>query len=114
MAYWITRDDGAVLLRRRDEKGLLGGMMEVPSTDWREKIWSQPEAKSNAPVKSKWTRLPGIVEHTFTHFHLELTVMTTKFQKEHRLNGTWCLPDRFSEYALPTVMKKIVRHVHSS
>lgn len=114
VAYWITRDDGAVLLRRREEKGLLGGMMEVPSSDWREATWPRLEAQSQAPFKSKWTLIPGVVEHTFTHFHLELTVMTAHIQKDHGLNGTWCSPDRFGEFALPTVMKKIVRHVSSS
>ncbi len=89
VAYWITRKDGAVLLRRRDEKGLLGGMMEVPSSDWREQAWSRPEAQSNAPLKSKWNSIPGTVEHTFTHFHLKLTVMTASFQEDHGLNGTW-------------------------
>jgi A/G-specific adenine glycosylase len=114
VAYWITRSDGAVLLRRREEKGLLGGMMEVPSSDWREKSWSAPEARSNAPLKSKWVRIPGVVEHTFTHFHLELIVMKTRVRKDHGLNGTWCRPDEFSEFALPTVMKKVARLMQSS
>jgi len=114
VAYWIIRNDGAVLLRRREEKGLLGGMMEVPSSDWREQGWSVSEARSNAPLKSKWSRIPGIVEHTFTHFHLELTVMTARIEKTRGLNGTWCCPEQFSDYALPTVMKKVARHVHSS
>src|SRR5262249_5271761 len=33
--FWAVRRDGSVLLRRRPEEGLLGGMMEFPSTDWR-------------------------------------------------------------------------------
>src|SRR5579875_1285161 len=39
VAFWITRPDGAVLLRRRPERGLLGGMIEIPSTPWRERPW---------------------------------------------------------------------------
>jgi A/G-specific adenine glycosylase len=114
VAYWITRDDGAVFLRRREEKGLLGGMMEVPSSDWREAVWPRMEAQSHAPFKSEWTLKPGVIEHTFTHFHLVLTVMTTHIKKDHGLNGTWCHPDHFGEFALPTVMKKIVRHIAPS
>src|SRR5229473_1724527 len=41
VAFWAVRPDGAVLLRRRPERGLLGGMMEVPSTPWRQASWSQ-------------------------------------------------------------------------
>ena len=44
VAFWAVRADGAVLLRRRPEKGLLGGMMEVPSTDWRAAPWRVEEA----------------------------------------------------------------------
>ena len=45
-AFWIERADGAVLLRRRPAAGLLGGMMEVPSTDWRERPWSAGRSES--------------------------------------------------------------------
>src|SRR6516164_4008392 len=44
VAFWLTREDGAVLLRRRPEKGLLGGMTEIPSTPWRATPWSFAEA----------------------------------------------------------------------
>src|SRR5579885_2301985 len=44
VAFWAVREDGAVLLRRRPEAGLLGGMMEVPSTPWRAAEWSEAEA----------------------------------------------------------------------
>ncbi len=114
VVYWLTRDDGAFLLRRRAEKGLLGGMMEVPTSEWREKKWSMPEAKSCAPVNANWKMLDGTVEHTFTHFHLELTVMTAAIKEDRDLEGTWCPSDRLSDYALPTVMKKVAKHVHSS
>src|SRR6185437_7680927 len=43
VAFWLTRADGAVLLRRRPEEGLLGGMIEIPSTPWREQPWSFAE-----------------------------------------------------------------------
>ena len=114
VAYWVTRRDGALLLRRRAEKGLLGGMMEVPTSEWREKKWSMTEAKSCAPVKANWKRLNGTVQHTFTHFHLELTVMTAAIENGRGLKGTWCSSDRLSDYALPTVMKKVAQFVNSS
>ena len=76
VAFWAVRGDGSVLLRRRPETGLLGGMMEVPSTDWREARWTAESAIAHAPVAAEWRSLAGMVRHTFTHFHLELTVMS--------------------------------------
>ena len=38
IAFWVERDDGHILLRQRPQKGLLGGMMEIPSTPWETKL----------------------------------------------------------------------------
>ncbi len=110
IAFWVVRPDGAVLLRRRPEKGLLGGMMEVPSTPWREQAWSEEEAKAAAPVSARWRQLPGIVRHTFTHFHLELAVLAGEVRAGFSKGGQWVKLDDFSAHALPTVMKKVAAH----
>ena len=109
VAFWAVAPDGAVLLRRRPEKGLLGGMMEIPSTDWREDGWTKAAAGRAAPVRADWKKLPGVVRHSFTHFDLELEVFAANVRPAHA-DGIWCLPDRLGEHALPTVMKKIVSH----
>jgi len=108
VAFWTVRPDGAVLLRRRRERGLLGGMMEVPSTEWRRRPWGEAEARAAAPVAADWRALPGVVDHGFTHFRLRLTVLAGR--ADDRAAGLWCPPDRLSEHALPTLMKKVVRH----
>jgi len=108
IAFWAVRADGAVLLRRRPDEGLLGGMMEVPSTPWREAAWTVAEARGHAPVKARWRRLPGVVHHGFTHFRLELELLTARVSDASA--GVWCPPDRFADHALPTAMKKVVRH----
>jgi len=105
-AFWAVRGDGAVLLRRRPESGLLGGMMEVPTTDWRERPWSDADVAAAAPVPAAWRRLDGTVRHTFTHFHLELDVYAASVGES---DGIWCTPDGLHAHALPTVMKKVVR-----
>lgn len=112
VVFWAVRKDGAVLLRRRPEEGLLGGMMEFPSTDWREKSWSESEALRHAPEAGRWERLPGLVRHGFTHFELELTVLTARV--EGKAPGVWCAIDRLSEMALPSLMKKVARHALGS
>jgi A/G-specific adenine glycosylase len=115
VVFWLTRPDGAVLLRRREEKGLLGGMIEVPSTPWREADWDEGEALSHAPVAAEWEPLPGIVRHGFTHFPLELTIWsaTTDSPRVDIPRGIWARPDQFKDYAFPTLTKKVVKHALS-
>jgi A/G-specific adenine glycosylase len=109
VAFWAVRRDGAVLLRRRAEKGLLGGMIEVPSTAWREAPWSEVEALEAAPVEALWRALPGLVRHGFTHFHLELTVLCGRVVEADPA-GLWVPLDRLGDHALPNLMKKVVEH----
>jgi A/G-specific adenine glycosylase len=112
VVFWLMRDDGAVLLRRREEKGLLGGMIEVPSTPWREREWQQAEALHSAPAIVKWTELPGTVRHGFTHFPLVLTILAARTDTPPA--GIWALPEQFKDYALPTLTKKVVKHALSA
>jgi len=107
VAFWTVRSDGAVLLRRRPERGLLGGMMEVPSTDWAARA---PAGRAAAPVNAEWRELPGQVSHGFTHFRLELTVLAARVRKNARADGVWVMPDALGDHALPTLTKKVVRH----
>ncbi len=105
-AFWLTRNDGSVLLRRRPEKGLLGGMMEVPGSEWTEKL---PEG--DAPLIASWRKLPGKVEHTFTHFHLEITVLAaTVVDAKPPPYCRWVAVQDVDAEALPSVMRKVVAH----
>jgi A/G-specific adenine glycosylase len=72
-AFVVLREDGAVLLRTRPPKGLLGGMAEVPTSDWRAG-YDLDGAAQDAPLPLRWRRLPLPVRHVFTHFPLELTL----------------------------------------
>jgi len=110
VAFWLTRPDGAVLLRRRPEKGLLGGMIEIPSTPWRAEPWRTAEAIELAPAAAKWTALPGTIRHGFTHFLLELGIVAANGDAE----GLWSRVDRLGDHALPTLMKKVARHAVSA
>jgi A/G-specific adenine glycosylase len=115
VAFWLTRADGAVLLRRRAEAGLLGGMMEVPSTEWRETPWNAKEAGVAAPVTAPWRPLPGVVRHGFTHFRLELEVWaaTAAPATDRAASGAtarWIRPQELDAAALPTLMRKVARH----
>jgi A/G-specific adenine glycosylase len=112
LAFVLARKDGAVLLRKRPPKGLLGGMDEVPSSPWREGNFSPADALADAPVPAKWTLLDGLVRHTFTHFHLELNVArataTTDRLAKLLPGSAWCTLDLLDGRALPTVMRKVI------
>jgi A/G-specific adenine glycosylase len=111
VAFWTVRTDGCVLLRRRPDKGLLGGMLEVPSTDWTEAPWSDAVALGHAPVHAQWRELPGEVRHTFTHFHFRIAVWTASVPAgTEGPDGAWWPRARLKEAGLPTVMRKIADH----
>jgi A/G-specific adenine glycosylase len=97
-----------VLLRRRTEKGLLGGMMEIPSTEWTKSPPKSPQRA--APLAAEWKRLRGKVEHTFTHFHLELAVLRAAGNASGDLDGSyrWVPREQLEAEALPALMRKVV------
>ena len=111
VAFWLEDQRGRVFLQRREERGLLGGMMEFPSTEWVEDSWRGDDAMKAAPAQTDWQILSGMVRHTFTHFHLELTVFWGQAEDEMAPEGVWSEIGRFGEHALPTVMKKVAAHV---
>jgi len=111
--FWLENTNGKILLRRRPENGLLGGMMAFPSTDWREKNWDLDEAIKMAPFNLRWQPLSGTVCHTFSHFHLELSVLFGQSCLRQEGKDVWSRPEYFENYALPTLMKKIAKHVVS-
>jgi A/G-specific adenine glycosylase len=114
LAFVLMRRDGAVLLRKRPAKGLLGGMDEVPSSAWREGKLSLDEALKEAPVPANWKVLEGGIRHTFTHFHLELAIaraIAATSGLARLAPGTdWVTVDKMTERALPTVMRKVIAH----
>jgi A/G-specific adenine glycosylase len=95
-----------VLLRGRPDKGLLGGMVGVPTSDWLDAV---PDPVAHAPLAAAWRVLPGVVQHGFTHFRLELTVAVAQVEDDG-IDGIWALPDALGRHALPTLMRKVVRH----
>ena len=116
-AFFTLREDGCVLLRARPREGLLGGMMEIPSSDWLEFPPSQDELSQIAPVHGDWWLVPGQVHHTFTHFKLEMLVYRAVVPPDTTLNlwarsdqCRWVHKSELKEQALPSVMRKIIAH----
>ncbi|MFT4150993.1 MAG: A/G-specific adenine glycosylase [Paracoccaceae bacterium] len=91
---WIARRGQDWLVERRPERGLLGGMLGFPGDGW-------DGAGGGAPLAADW-RMAGEVRHTFTHFHLVLTVMVAETAANPD-RGEW---HRLRPGDLPTVMRK--------
>ena len=111
-AFVARRDDGAVLVRRRPPKGLLGGMLEVPTTDWSSAVRAAAYRREDviAPLLAEWGFV-GTVEHVFTHFTLRLDVydallpVLTPAPDGMR----WAAKETLAEEAFPTVFRKALK-----
>lgn len=101
-AFVLVRD-GAVWLRRRDEAGLLGGMMEVPTS-----AWADDMPPLEWPVSADWIRSATDVRHVFTHFELRLSVHTAQIADPLDLEGRWVDIGDFENEALPSLFKKVL------
>ena len=112
IAFMLLRDDGAVWLRRRAERGLLGGMLEVPSTPWEPSLPDAADALKSAPMSRPWRATPGKVVHVFTHFELELDVWIAKADERCAADnyGVWIEPAKLGRAAIPSVMRKVLEH----
>lgn len=105
-AFVIQNDAGDVYLQKRPPKGLLGGMSEVPTTQWDSNNDGAVGEKA-APFKAEWISCAPI-RHTFTHFHLELEVWHTT-SNDFAGNGWWSSQNDLEDEALPTVMTKVIK-----
>jgi A/G-specific adenine glycosylase len=112
-AFVVTRGE-EILVRTRPDRGLLGGMTEVPGSDWRE---GQDDAAALAQAPdvravARWHRRAGVVTHVFTHFPLELAIYTARVAARTKapVGMRWVPIATLPEEALPNVMRKVIAH----
>jgi A/G-specific adenine glycosylase len=117
IAFVALREDGAVLLRERPLRGLLGGMLETPSSPWAEGGQNGKSWRGHAPLKADWRKMPGTVEHIFTHFRLELEIYRAEVGRDAQPTRAaepercrWLKLRELHDAALPSVMRKILLH----
>ncbi len=106
--YWLQRGDGKVLLRRRKLEGLLGGMMEFPSSDWNTQ---QTLSHAQAPARIRWRKLPAEIRHVFSHFELRLSVYKGRLETGALIvpsSYLWAAQSAIAAEALPSVMRKVL------
>jgi len=99
---YIVRGASGVAVETRPPQGLLGGMLGLPTTDWRE---------DGKAVRVEWiegAKEIGEVKHVFTHFELRLRVLTV--ESEGALPDGYELRDPVSVIdALPSVFRKALK-----
>ncbi|MEP1536115.1 MAG: A/G-specific adenine glycosylase [Paracoccaceae bacterium] len=104
VAYLARHTDGGWFLERRPEKGLLGGMLGWPGSDW---VDAKQEITTRPPFDAAWVDVAGEVRHTFTHFHLILTLQYAEIDKYAQTEkGEIVGLDDFRPSDLPTLMRK--------
>jgi A/G-specific adenine glycosylase len=112
-AFVVTRGD-ELLVRTRPSKGLLGGMTEVPTSEWLAAHADAAALKQAPALKavSRWHRQVGIVTHVFTHFPLELVVYTASVPARTRApdDMRWVKIATLADEALPNLMRKVIAH----
>ena len=113
-AAFVVRRGDELLVRARPEKGLLGGMTEVPGSHW---LVAQDDeaARQQAPrLKglARWHRKAGVVSHVFTHFPLQLVVYTANAPARARAPDgmRWMAIATLEGEALPNLMRKVIAH----
>jgi A/G-specific adenine glycosylase len=112
-AFVVTRGD-ELLVRTRPEKGLLGGMTEVPGSHWLAAQDDETALKQSPMLKgiARWHRKTGVVTHVFTHFPLELVVYTANVPARTGApeGMRWVPISTLRDEALPNVMRKVISH----
>lgn len=105
VAYVLTRD-GEVGLVRRPPRGLLGGMLALPTSEWRDTPLPAADALAAAPLSASW-RAAGVVDHVFTHFALRLTV----YARRGGSRGAALIwtPLQEAETSMPSLFRKALK-----
>jgi A/G-specific adenine glycosylase len=106
LAYVVIDPTGAILLGTRPPSGLLGGMSEVPNSEW----LTEAPPDFEPPVAADWVKLDAPVVHVFTHFELRLRVFVADVPAMPApLALRWVARAALESEALPTLMRKVIR-----
>lgn len=108
-AYIIQNND-QIVIEKRPEKGLLANLWGIPTSQWIQSDTQQKCAPETRPKKR--------VKHVFTHFTLYLNIHYIEtFNSESLLlksNQKFIFVNELPQYALPTLMKKVLQEAGCS
>lgn len=101
---WWVEKDGQLWLERRPPKGLLGGMIALPGSEWSE------EGPGALPADA--TDTGRSVQHVFTHFALTLHIARRNaelYAAENQQEPLWHNIENINEVGFPTLYKKAIK-----
>ena len=111
IAFVARSHSGEAFLIRRQDSGMLGGMLAFPSTGWatRGEIFDSEAALTAAPFPAAWRRLDTSVQHVFTHFAVEMEVAVADIDPKADVAGLTIPGDWRSVRPadLPSLMRKV-------
>ena len=115
LVFWLENKTQGVAMRRRPQKGLLGGMLEFPGSDWLEDPNFEVQSVS-CPWPGPLESLETEIKHSFTHFHLLLQPLRGRLDEK---DAEQLKQKGFKFYArteletmgLATLMRKVTRAV---
>jgi A/G-specific adenine glycosylase len=109
-AFFIQSDDGSFYMRKRGDEGMLAGLYEIPTSEWKKNILNQNDVKDNSffnLIKKEYGK--GQITHSFTHFDFVVDVLSGDVECQTILpDGEWIMYNKIKNYGVPTVMKKII------
>ena len=96
-----------ILLERRPREGILGGLLGFPTTTWEVEKNGPP----SLPFKANWTFTDEVVTHQFTHFKLELEIVTAEIESCKFYSSKYLEIEskNFDLMILPTLMRKVYK-----
>ena len=113
---FVVRSKGELLMRRRADKGMLGGTVEFPASPWDDKSATDYPVNplDYAPLEADWTA-KGIISHVFTHYEVNLRVYTADVTRlPLKNNADWLnvseqslINNDKAEQKLTTLMMKV-------
>lgn len=116
--FWIQDKSGRIIVEKRLNNRMLGGMIGLPTTDWDLKEQKTIEKDHIFKEKLKNLQKIGVVYHVFTHFKLELDVYEVTMPDFK--NVLKCFPEyvpydgNLVDIGFPTLFQKVARFVQKN
>ena len=106
--YWIKNNKNQILLHKRPDKGLLGGMIALPTSDW---LNQKQERNLSDPKAFKVKNTQKSINHSFTHFDLQLILKEGSVRDDPLLEKEymWCNVSDLDQIGFPSVFQKALK-----
>ncbi|MEP2989824.1 MAG: A/G-specific adenine glycosylase [Parasphingorhabdus sp.] len=104
--FWVE-DSEKLLLSIRPDKGMLAGMRCIPDDNWS----ARQDGNTVTPIARDWKIFNNAIQHSFTHFSLEIDLAVYRGEKivTNNDDNIWWPLEQIEQAGLPTLYAKAVR-----